>query len=209
MKTKRDVNSSVVVDMIELSRILAEFGQIKRVTLMPNGDFETDSHHSFSLALVAYELASEYASELNLEKILLYSLVHDLVELINGDMQTLTASTEDLENKAKQDAVDLLEVKQRLKMAPRIIEALEKYEAKEDDEALFVYWLDKVVTIPTHFYDQGANLKALGVNNQQDIREWYKRTLAKLSKQSNSPHPSVAKVLELAYQKMHDELLEP
>jgi 5'-deoxynucleotidase YfbR-like HD superfamily hydrolase len=205
MKT---VNSNALSDVFELSDLLGEFGLIKRASLLPNGEPETDSHHSFSLALIAYEFACQYAPELDSNKILLYALVHDLPELVTGDVVTLTASTAQLIEKAKADRLALDETVQKLATAPHIIAALTKYENKIDDEAMFVYWIDKMVTIPTHFYDNGANLRTLGVHNRQDIQQWYERTLAKLQKQPREPHVSAVAALELAYTKMYDELFE-
>ena len=199
---------TAVDELIELSRLLGEFGQIKRATRLPNGDQESDSHHSFNLALIAYELACQYAPELDAKKILLYALVHDLPELITGDMVTLTATTEQLDKKAKADTLAVDETIAKLDIAPNIAAALLDYENKKDDEALFVYWLDKMITIPTHFYDNGENLRSLGIQNQQDIQQWYERTLTKLQKKKRTPHMSAVTIFELAYKKMHDELLD-
>lgn len=204
---KSEVEEKTILEVIELSRLLGEFGQIKRVVKLPNGDNETDSHHSFSLALIAFELAAQFAPELDQRKILLYSLVHDLPELITGDVNTLKSSQEELTQKAVRDSEALEQIKTTLVSAPNVLKALEDYENKEDDEALFVYWIDKMITIPTHFFDKGANLKELGISNQKDIQEWYQKTLTKLQRQ-RTPHISAVKVLELAYRKMHDELIE-
>lgn len=200
------IQQRTIEEIIGLSRLLGEFGQIKRVTLLPNGDQESDSHHSFSLALIAFELAIQFAPELDTKKILLYSLVHDLPELVTGDTNTLLASSEQLTQKAKHDQDAIEEVRLTLRHATHILDALEAYELKQDDESLFVYWIDKMTTIPTHFYDNGANLQALGIHHRGDIEAWYQRTLEKLQKH-NPPHLSAVQVLELAYEKMHDELL--
>jgi hypothetical protein len=88
------------------------------------------------------------------------------------------------------------------------MQAIRDYDNKVDDESLFVYWIDKTVTIPTHFYDRGNNLRKLGIKNRQDIQQWYKRTLNKLQKQKSPPHKSAVSILELAYKKMRDELLD-
>lgn len=207
MQQNKQIQQQTVLEIIELSRLLGEFGQIKRATLMPSGELETDSHHSFSLALIAFELASQFAPELNAKKILLYSLVHDLPELVTGDVVTLTATSEELQAKALRDKEAMKQVRSTLVAAPHILAALEAYEVKADDEALWVYWVDKMITIPTHFYDNGANLRALGITSQQDIQGWYKRTLEKLQQQTGKPHIAAVKILELAYRKMHDELL--
>ena len=64
-----------------------------------------------------------------------------------------------------------------------------------------------MTTIPTHFYDNGKNLRALGITNRSDIKQWYERTLNKLGKHKQA-HTSAVQILEMAYIKMHDELLD-
>ena len=203
----KKLNDSAVLEVIELSKLLGDFGQIERVTRLPDGRLETDSHHSFSLALIAFELATQFAPELDSKKILLYSLVHDLPELVTGDTNTLIATPEDLALKSKQDKEAAQKVRTIFKHAPSILHAIEAYELKEDDESLFVYWIDKMSTIPTHFYDNGKNLKELGITNRSDIKGWYERTLNKLDKHKRA-HTSAVQILELTYMKMHDELLD-
>ena len=193
-----------ILEIIELSRILGEFGQIERATRLPDGRPESDSHHSFSLALISFELAMQFAPELDTKKILLYSLVHDLPELVTGDLNTLTATSADLALKSHQDKNAFAEVKKIFEKAPSILGAIKAYDTKEDEESLFVYWVDKIVTIPTHFHDKGKNLQELGIINKSDIREWYSRTLDKLNKHKQ-PHVSAVQVLELAYTKLRDE----
>lgn len=200
------LQNNVVLEVIELSKLLGDFGQIERVTRLPDGRPESDSHHSFSLALIAFELATQFAPELDSRKILLYSLVHDLPELVTGDTNTLTATPEALALKSQQDKEAAQKVGAVFKHAPSILDAIEAYESKEDEESLFVYWIDKMSTIPTHFYDNGKNLRELGIVNRSDIRGWYERTLNKLDRHKRA-HSSAVQILELTYKKMHDELL--
>lgn len=203
----KSLQNNTVLEIIELSRLLGDFGQIERVTKLPDGRPESDSHHSFSLALISFELATQFAPELDIKKILLYSLVHDLPELVTGDTNTLLATSKDLALKSQQDKAASAKVKMIFKNAPSILNAVEAYESKEDEESLFVYWIDKMTTIPTHFYDNGKNLRALGITNRSDIKQWYKRTLNKLNKHGRA-HTSAVQVLEMTYIKMHNELLE-
>jgi 5'-deoxynucleotidase YfbR-like HD superfamily hydrolase len=199
--------ANTVSEIIELSKLLGAFGQIERVTKLPDRRPESDSHHSFSLALISFELAAQFAPELNAKKILLYSLVHDLPELVTGDVNTLLATTEALSLKDQHDRAASAKVRKLFKNAPSILNAIEAYESKEDEESLFVYWIDKMTTIPTHFYDNGENLKALGITNRADIQLWYERTLNKLGKHKRA-HPSAVQILEMTYIKMRDELLD-
>lgn len=198
--------SAAAQTSIAMSEVLFQFGQIKRATKMPNGEFETDSHHSFTLALISYELAKTYAPELDAEKVMAYGLVHDLPELISGDMPTLLASSEDLVRKRENDREAVTELKVVLKSAPNIMSLIEAYETCADEEAKFVYWLDKTMTILTHFFDAGQNLHELGVRDHAAIEAWYDKLQKKLSMYAANPHRTAASVLEELYQKMHDEL---
>lgn len=202
-----DVSQQSINDVIELSRLLGEFGQILRVTKLPNGSLEPDTHHSFVVALTAFDLAAKHASHLDQKKILLYALVHDLPELITGDVATLQSTADELRQKAQNDAAAVERTAEIFTNYPHIVAALREYEEGTSEEALFVYWIDKMITIPGHFFDNGENLRALGVHTRQDISEWYDRIRTKLYARPGVPHISAVKIMELAYQKMRDELL--
>jgi 5'-deoxynucleotidase YfbR-like HD superfamily hydrolase len=198
--------SAAAQTSIAMSEVLFEFGQIKRATKMPNGEFESDSHHSFTLALIGYELAKAYAPELDAEKVMAYGLVHDLPELISGDAPTLLASSEDLLRKKEKDREAVAKLGAVLKSAPHTMTLIEAYETCAEEEAKFVYWLDKTMTILTHFFDTGKNLHELGVRDRADIEAWYDKLQKKLRMYAADPHQTAVAVLEELYQKMHDEL---
>lgn len=68
-------------------------------------------------------------------------------------------------------------------------------------------WLDKSMTILTHFFDSGQNLHALGIRDHSAIEDWYNKLQLKLRMYASNPHKTAVIVLEELYQKMHDELL--
>lgn len=205
-KAPAGVQQTAAQTAIAMSEVLFRFGQIKRATKMPNGEYESDSHHSFTLAIIGYELARTYAPELDAVKVMAYGLTHDLPELITGDMPTLLASSEELLKKKAKDQVAVAELRKELSIAPYTMALVEAYEACADEEAKFVYWLDKTMTILTHFFDDGKNLHALGVRDQKAIEAWYDKLQKKLHMYARDPHHTAAAVLEELYLKMHDEL---
>ena len=207
-KSMSDAYAGTIEQLIALWQSLGEFESIKRVTKLPSGVRESDSHHSFALALTAYELAASHAPELDAHKVLLYALVHDLPELETGDVNTLLTSSEELRTKAKTDRTALNATRQRFAGQPHLLAALEAYETKADAESRFVYWIDKLMTVLTHFADNGQNLKSLGIHHQGDIEKWYERLLEKLER-GGAGHELAQSVLAAAYRKMHDELLPP
>lgn len=192
---------------IAMSKVLFEFGQIKRITKMPNGEHESDSHHSFTLALIGYELAKKFAPELDAMRVMAYGLVHDLPEVVTGDVRTLLATSEELSQKHTQDKAAWPEVQKVFGVAPNVLKLIKSYEARSDEESKFIFWLDKTMTILTHFFDEGKNLRELGIKDQPAIEQWYERLQQKLAAHAANPHKTAAEVLESLYQKMHDELL--
>lgn len=205
-KVSAGAQQSAAQTAIAMSEVLFQFGQIKRATKMPNGEYESDSHHSFTLATIGYELAQTYAPELDAAKVMAYGLAHDLPELITGDMPTLLASSDELLKKKAKDRDAVTKLRKVLSIAPHTMALVEAYEACADEEAKFVYWLDKTMTILTHFFDEGRNLHELGVRDRAAIEAWYEKLQQKLRMYAGSPHHTAAAVLEELYMKMHDEL---
>jgi len=208
-KAAADGHQAAAQTAIAMSEVLFRFGQIKRVTKMPNGEFESDSHHSFTLALIAYELAKKYAPELDAMRVMAYGLVHDLPEVVTGDVSTLHASSDELARKKAQEEVAWPDAQKIFRAAPNVLELIERYKAHGDEESKFIFWLDKSMTILTHFFDDGKNLRELGIKDQPAIEQWYERLQQKLAAHAARPHQTAAEVLEILYQKMHDDLLPP
>ncbi|HEX6258332.1 MAG TPA: HD domain-containing protein [Candidatus Saccharimonadales bacterium] len=204
--SKAGIPGAELQQIIDLSRLLSEFGVIKRLTRLTNGENESDAHHCFTLALTALEIAKRYAPELSTEKVMLYALVHDLTELVTGDMSTLNATADQLKEKARRDEAALEDTLRLFADYPHIAAAVEAYELKADEESVFVYWLDKMITIPTHFFDDGANLRANGVATREAIAHWYEKLQEKLARLDRRPHAAASEILEQTYKKMHDEL---
>lgn len=208
MRNAREL-SPISQEVFDLFTLLDEFGRIKRAVKMADGTYESNSDHSFDLALIGYEYVKRHAPELDAQKVLLYGLVHDLAELITGDTPTLTLTKEELAKKKLADDKALEQMQELLKKWPHILRALNDYESLNDVESQTTYWLDKCLTIPTHFFDTGENLRSFGIERQSEIAAWRERTLHKMNTHAPDAHATVKKLFEEMYQKMHDELCEP
>lgn len=192
-------------DLVYFHSLLGEFGLIEREQLLPNNEKETDSHHSFSLALICYELAKQYEPDLDTEKVLLYALTHDLSELITGDVNTLTATQAELDAKAVVDALALPKTQMLFHMAPYISEALQRYDAKLDDEALFVWWIDKCMPALAHLYNDGILLHEFNVNTVEKLSAHKKLTITKLTKYGLPPLYAITLINDV-YDAMYEML---
>lgn len=177
--------------IVALSDLLGEMGAIKRATLLPSGEPESDSHHSFMLALTAYDICSQHCPELNLSKIVLFALVHDLAEIITGDEDTLLLDRASLQAKHERDKAALHEIEQRLANHPALLVALHEYERLDTPESAFVFVLDKACTIWTHFHDNGSSLHSRGATTRAIIDEWYSKQIEKIQNRLKIVPPQV------------------
>lgn len=199
---KKSEGSAAAQTAIELSKLLFEFGQIKRVTKMPNGEQESDSHHSFTLALIGYELAKQFAPELDAMKVMAYGLAHDLPELVTGDVNTVLSTADELAQKYTNENASRSKVAGLFAPAPNIMELMARYEAHADEESKFIFWLDKSMSGLAHLFDRGKTLRELGAKDRAAIEQWYERVLQKLNSRAPNPHATAAEVLESLCQKM-------
>ena len=120
---------------------------------------ESVAAHSWGMAILALRLAPK---ELDLIKVLSMCLVHDLPEVIVGDL----TPQDNLNNKAE------MERNAMKQLAPEWLELFEEYEVGESKEARFVKQIDKL--------DMG--LQAMLYQNEQglDLSEFLVSAKAKI-----------------------------
>lgn len=109
---------------------------------IPKEKCESVADHTFGVALLAYFLAKEFFPNLNLEKVLCMSLIHDFGEIYGPD---ITPS----DNISKQDKyiIEKASVQTMFQKIPggdKYISLWEEYEAYSSPEAKFVNQIDKL-----------------------------------------------------------------
>ena len=99
---------------------------------------------------MAMIVAPTYFPDLDLRKIMLMCLVHDLGEIINGDIPA--PQQRDLPNKSAAERTDFMQVISNLpaQQADLLIETWDEYENASTREARLVKALDKLETIIQH-----------------------------------------------------------
>jgi 5'-deoxynucleotidase YfbR-like HD superfamily hydrolase len=137
----------IMHDVLDLYEgLLIPYMQVQRDLPFP-GDperNETDGEHAFILAMVAITIAQKMNLPLDHGKIARYALIHDLVEAHAGDVSAIKYTDEDQAIKVDREREAFLVIKDRYaKNAPWIPELIEKYDDKADEEARFVYAVDK------------------------------------------------------------------
>lgn len=130
----------------------------RQTHLSGHGRNENDAEHAWHMAVMAY-LLREYANEeIDITRVMLMCLIHDIVEIEAGD--TYAYDTENLKTqKAREDAA-----KEKLySMLPEdqkqeLIALFDEFEAGETAESKYAHAMD--------------NLQPLILNNSNDGEDW-------------------------------------
>lgn len=115
---------------------------IERAIYLRSWRQETNAEHSYSLAMMVITFASDFP-DLDLEKCLIYSMVHDIVEIHAGDTVALDESMINSKEERELKSLEKIE-KDYWNILPDIIKYIKEYELKSTKESKYVYSLDKV-----------------------------------------------------------------
>lgn len=131
----------------------------RQTHLSNSGRNENDAEHAWHIALMAY-LFREYANEnIDIAKVMLMCLIHDIVEIDAGD--TYAYDTKGLQTqKAREDAAkerifSILPEDQRIELT----ELFDEFEAYETAESKFAHAMD--------------NFQPLMLNNSNGGNDWW------------------------------------
>ena len=159
-----------------------KFQQVKRI-VMANGEdrLENDSEHSYQLAIVAWYLIQKEKLNLNVELVLKYCLVHDLVEIYAGDTYFYSNDKNLIDGKAVREADALKRIKEEFPNFESLFENISEYETHESSEAKFVYALDKVLPAMNIFLDDGRSWQTITKDIEKKIIKEKKTSKVSLS----------------------------
>ena len=175
---------------LDIARITMQFGQVRRVTMHENGEYESDTTHTVMLTLLGIEIAPLAGCDPGL--VAQFAAVHDLPETYAGDTNTARGlSPFELEEKAGREALAMERLRDELGDSP-VLALLERYEAQEEPEARLVRYLDKVTPKLTHRLNRGRALAAMDLA-AADVYEKHATQGAQLAKQ----YPEMVEVRRL------------
>lgn len=116
---------------------------------------ENDAEHSYHLALTSVELAAEFYPTLDIGLVSQYSIVHDLVEVITGDIPSHTLNKKQREEKHEMERAALPALIEQL--PPYTARLVQRYEDQIEPEARFVCLIDKLLPSVIHTIAPEAN----------------------------------------------------
>lgn len=138
--------------------------------LADNSRRENDAEHAWHMAVMAY-LFREYANEdIDISKVILMCLIHDVVEIEAGDTyaydEDAKKSQREREEIAKKHIFGMLPSDQG-----RELETLfDEFEAQETAEAKFAKAMDNLQPVLLHEANGGGDWKEHGVTKEQIMR---------------------------------------
>lgn len=139
----------------------------RQTHLSGHGRNENDAEHAWHMAIMAYVLR-EYSNEkIDVAKVMLMCLIHDIVEIDAGDtyaydaenLKTQTAR----ENAAKERIFSLLPDEQK----EELIALFDEFEAFETPESKFAHAMDNLQPLMLNNSNGGADWKEHEVTAQQ------------------------------------------
>lgn len=140
---------------------------IRQTHLSGHGRNENDAEHAWHMAIMAY-LLREYANEeVDITKVMLMCLIHDIVEIDAGDTYAYDseglATQKEREDKAKERIFSLLPEDQK----NELISLFDEFEKYETPEAKFAHSMDNFQPLILNNSNEGGDWKEHGVTSKQ------------------------------------------
>lgn len=152
--------STQLTKILEFTAFLNKFREIERAILIKNSSRnENDTEHSYQLAMLSWYINTLGGLNYNLEKIIKYSLVHDLVEIYAGDTVVFSPNLKEHESKHDRELQALDSIEKEFLEFPELAEMIKEYNKKQDAESKFVYVLDKIIPVLNLYLEGGTPWK--------------------------------------------------
>ncbi len=182
---------------LELGKQAMYFSRIERVPRYADARRESDTEHSFMLALVAPELAVALSRNLDIGMVSQYAIVHDLVELKTNDVATFLFDDEEQKQKEYNEHVALTELLREL--PPHTAHLLGRYESQTDSEARFVRYVDKLLPIVVDIIGAGQRVmrEDYDVTTTDQLRECHQKLQDRLVRIFGEEFPEITLAHEL------------
>lgn len=141
--------------LLKFTKFTHKFQQVKRTVFVNHEDrMENDSEHSFQVAMLCWYYIGLKKLDYDLDKVIQYSLVHDLVEIYAGDSYFYGNSRD---GKAEREAEALKTIENEFPEIEQITKLIHDYENEVDEEAKFVRCFEKMIPVLNIYLDKGRS----------------------------------------------------
>jgi len=166
--------------LIKFSNLLNDFRKVERALLVHGEERrENDVEHSYQLAMLAWFLAVETNVDLDINLVIKYALIHDLIEVYAGDTYAYTTDKSERDGKEKREKEAAVRLQKEFPEFEELHGLILRYNENSDNESRFVYALDKVHATLNIYTDGGRTWREKGITIDMIIR--YKKDKVALS----------------------------
>ena len=135
----------------------------RQTHLSGHGRQENDAEHAWHMAIMAYLLREYSNDEIDIAKVMLMCLIHDLVEIDAGDTyaydKEALKSQKDRENAAKERIFSLLPADQKTEL----MSLFDEFEEYQTAESKFAHAMDNLQPLILNNSNEGGDWKEHGV----------------------------------------------
>ena len=153
--------------IIELDKVKNIFRKTK---LFDSNRFENDAEHSWTVSIMAV-LLKEYSNfEVDIEKVIIMLLLHDVVEIDAGDTFLYSADRNEAaerEEKAANRIFGLLETEQK----ELFISLWKEFEERETNEAKFASVFDRLEPLIQNYLTEGYTWKKHNITYEMVLKK--------------------------------------
>jgi len=140
---------------------------LRQTHLSGGGRRENDAEHAWHMAIMAYLLQEYSNEEVDILKVIMMCLIHDVVEIDAGDTyaydEVNIATQKAREDAAKERIYSLLPDDQKNKL----IELFDEFEANETPEARFAHVMDNLQPLMLNDSNNGGDWREHQVTSEQ------------------------------------------
>ena len=150
---------------------------LRQTHLSGHGRRENDAEHSWHMAVMAYLLKEHANEQVDISRVMLMCLIHDIVEIDAGDTYAYDTdsqkSQKEREDRAKERIFSLLPEDQKAEL----VSLFDEFEANETSEAKFAHAMDNLQPLMLNDSNGGADWRDHGVAAEQVYKRHSKTKL--------------------------------
>lgn len=159
-------------ESLKFLKLLRDLEKVERTIYRSESKKENDVEHSYQVAMMSWFLSDQFNLKLSKEKLLMYGLVHDLIEVYAGDTPAYFQNhPNSADTKKEREEKALVLIREEVSNFKDLLDAIEKYEHRQDKESVFVYEVDKLVPLLNLYLDDGYGWNKLGLTLEQIKKE--------------------------------------
>lgn len=140
---------------------------LRQTHLSNHGRRENDAEHAWHMAIMAYLLQEHSNEKIDISKVMIMCLIHDIVEIDAGDTYAYDCeglkTQKDRENKAKERIFSILPEDQKIDL----IALFDEFEDNKTAEAKFAHAMDNIQPLILNNSNDGGDWKAHKVTVEQ------------------------------------------